>query len=330
MTNTKLVRNVCIAAGAATVAGVGALFATAETLFKYSLDTQFKRSIFHSDKIGSDREEKLSTGETGKAVTWFNESKQQVNTTSDDGLKLSGWLLNPRTNSSTSHLYAICCHGYTGEPVEMSLWAQHFADLGFTVLLPAQRAHELSEGRYVGMGWLERKDVLKWIDVIIDSDPEARILLMGGSMGAATVMMTAGEPTLPRNVVAAIEDAGYGSVRGQFIDCAQSMFHMPKPLAALVVDVAGVLSKVQAGYDFTEASSVKQLKHTTIPMLFIHGSEDTFVLPKYLEMNYDACASLDREKLLVPGAEHMQSSTVAPVTYWRKVTSFVKRTFQLS
>lgn len=74
-------------------------------------------------------------------------------------------------------------HGYTGVPEETAKWAHRYARMGFTVLVPSQRAQDLSEGRYVGMGWLERNDLLNWIDLIASSDADARILLYGGSMG---------------------------------------------------------------------------------------------------------------------------------------------------
>ena len=60
-----------------------------------------------------------------------------------------------------------------------------------TVLVPALRGHGLSEGRYAGMGWLDRRDLMRWISLIIDSDADARILLQGKSMGAAAVMGSA-------------------------------------------------------------------------------------------------------------------------------------------
>lgn len=199
----------------------------------------------------------------------------------------------------------------------------------FTVLLPAQRAHELSEGRYVGMGLLESDDLLGWVSLITAADPDARILLHGNSMGAATVMMAAGDARLPRNVVAAISDCGYSSVVSQFTDNAEAMFHLPHSLTVLLVKVASHVSKRKAGYRFEDASCVKALRHATIPMMFIHGGADTFVNPKYLDINYNACASIDREKLLIPGADHTMSASTDPDRYWRRVNSFVKRVFGL-
>lgn len=328
--NSGVVRNICIATGATTTLFAAGLALSADRLFRFALDTNNPKSIFHhASPQDADKERLLNTGEAREAGAWFSEAKQPVSITSFDGLNLHGWLFDPDCVNPLPHLYAICCHGYTGEPAEMAKWAHRFAKLGFTVLVPAQRAHELSEGRYVGMGWLERNDLLAWIHLIVESDPDARILLHGNSMGATTVMMAAGDPRLPRNVVSAIEDSGYASVRMQFIDSARSMFHLPKLLAAMCVDAAGLVCKYRAGFDFSDASCVEQLKHTTIPMLFIHGAADTFVSPRFLDMNYGACSSLDREKLLVPDADHVMSSAVAPDVYWSKVEGFVKRTFRI-
>ena len=238
-------------------------------------------------------------------------------------------LFDPDCTAPKPHLYAICMHGYTGVPEETAKWAHRYARMGFTVLVPSQRAQDLSEGRYVGMGWLERNDLLNWIDLIASSDTDARILLYGGSMGAATVMMTTGDPRLPRNVVSAIVDSGYTSARMVFIDSLRHSSRLPKPLAAVCVDAAGLFCKHYAGYDFSEATCLQSLRHTVIPMLFIHGEQDDIVSSRFLKINYEACSSIDREKLMVPDARHMEASVVDPELYWNTVNAFIKRAFEL-
>ena len=148
-------------------------------------------------------------------------------------------------------------------------------------------------------------------------------------MGASTVMSTVGDPRLPRNVVAGIAESGFASARDEFVDMAHSMFHLPRLAAAACVDAAGLICKHRAGYDFTEASCLRSLRRTVIPMLFIHGGADSLVSPRFLAMNYAACSSLDREKLLVPGANHMESSGKDPDLYWRTMEGFIRRTFKL-
>lgn len=328
---------VMIGAALAAAAVGGAAYLTADALFRFALDTRSKRSTFRADHAGdTGRATGVATPQPvhdadgcRASAEWFEAAKQPVTIVSDDDLRLHAWLFDPDCTAPSPHLYAICCHGYTGEPSEMARWAHRYARLGFTVLVPAGRAHELSEGRYVGMGLLERDDLLAWIRLVTDADPDARILLHGNSMGAATVMMTAGDERLPHNVVAAIEDSGYASATEQFVDTASAMFRLPRPAATALVAMAGLICRHRAGYDPRDASCTRALRRATIPMLFIHGGADTFVSPRFLDRNHAACASLDRERLLVPGADHTMSISAAPDIYWRKVTRFIRRVFAL-
>ena len=235
--HTRVVRGMAAALAAIAATGAGVTAAAANVMFTFALDTKAKRSMFNMPHEETPKGIEFDMSEQLEAARWFEEAKQSVTLRSHDGLKLHGWLLDPDCSDPQPHLYAICCHGYAGEPAEMAKWAHRYAQLGFTVLLPAQRAHELSEGRYVGMGLLESDDLLGWVSLITAADPDARILLHGNSMGAATVMMAAGDARLPRNVVAAISDCGYSSVVSQFTDNAEAMFRLPHSLAVVVEEI---------------------------------------------------------------------------------------------
>lgn len=135
----------------------------------------------------------------------------------------------------------------------MARYVKRFHDRGMNVLAPAARAHERSGGGYIGMGWPERLDIVAWIEQIVQADPEARILVFGESMGAATAMNVAGE-SLPANVKCIIEDCGYTSVWDEFSLQLKDVFGLPSfPL----LDVANLVCNVRAGYDFHKASSVE-------------------------------------------------------------------------
>lgn len=248
---------------------------------------------------------------------WLKNTSQDVYIESDDGLKLRGYLgMNP----SGSHKYAVLLHGYTGRGSEMAYFAQHYYDQGWNYLIMDFRAHGESEGKYIGMGWLDRLDILDWIDFTITQDPEAEIALHGVSMGGATVMMVTGEK-LPRNVKVAVEDCGYTSVYDEFVNQLKDMFGLP-PFPILTA--ASLVTDIRAGYSFKEASSVKQVAKSVTPTLFIHGEDDTFVDFSMLDVVYEA-AACEKEKLIVPGAGHARSHTVAPELYWTTVDDFVAR-----
>ena len=44
-------------------------------------------------------------------------------------------------------------------------------------------AHGESEGEIIGMGWLDRLDLIAWIQLILDEQPDASIILHGGFNG---------------------------------------------------------------------------------------------------------------------------------------------------
>jgi len=71
--------------------------------------------------------------------------------------------------------------------------AKLFYKNGYNCILPCQRAHRNRDEKFTSMGYYEKFDVISWINYIISRDPEAQIVLLGISMGSATVMLTTGE-----------------------------------------------------------------------------------------------------------------------------------------
>lgn len=261
---------------------------------------------------------RLDSAYEEESSTWFEASRESVSCIVEDGTELLGWQV--KAESEDSHRYAVFCHGYTNEPAGMAKYAHHFYERGYNVVLPAARGHERNKATgYIQMGYQDSKDLVSWINQIVEEDPEARIVLMGVSMGGAEVMMTSGWD-LPDNVACIVEDCGYTSVWDEFSLQIGSMFHLPTfPL----LNLASLASKVRAGYSFEEASSTAQLAKAEVPMLFIHGDADTFVPFESLQENYDACASSDKQMLVVEGAGHGMSASTDPDLYWNTVDAFV-------
>ncbi|MCL2544380.1 MAG: alpha/beta hydrolase [Clostridia bacterium] len=249
------------------------------------------------------------------AYEWLDASAHDVWIESADGLRLRG----QRVDADTGR-YAILAHGYSANGRSMAAFGERFHAMGFTVLIPDLRGHGESEGHYIGMGWHDRLDMLRWIDAIVREDPGAKILLFGISMGGATVMMTAGE-ALPPNVKAIVEDCGYTSVWDEFSGQMKEQFGLPPfPL----MQAASAVTKLRAGFWLSEADAVKQVARSKTPILFIHGEEDAFVPFWMLEVLYEA-AGCEKEKLAVPGAGHGMASSIDPDTYWSTVEAFIGR-----
>lgn len=272
---------------------------------------------------------RLDSAYEDESQTWFANAKESTSVTAEDGTELLGWKVDCNTASASetsvgltqvSHNYAVFCHGYTNEPAGMAKYAYHFYNRGYNVMLPAARGHERNMATgYIQMGWQDSKDLVYWINQIVEQDPQARIVLMGVSMGGAEVMMASGWD-LPSNVACIVEDCGYSGVWDEFVLQMDNMFHLPSfPL----LNLASFFCKVRAGYSFEEASATAQLAKATTPILFIHGDSDDFVPYSDLQTNYDACASSDKQMLTVEGAGHGMSASIDPDLYWSTVDAFV-------
>ena len=214
---------------------------------------------------------------------------------------------------------AVIVHGYTDNAVRMlPIGYLYSRQLGYNILLPDLHAHGLSEGDAVQMGWLDRLDVLQWMDTAnrLFGD-STRMVVHGISMGAATTMMVSGE-TLPPYVKCFVEDCGYTSVWDEFKGELKNQFGLP---AFPLLDVASWLCGLKYGWTFREASALEQVKRCALPMLFIHGDADTFVPTWMVHPLYKAKPE-PKELWLVPGAAHAVSYKENKVEYTRRVQDF--------
>lgn len=218
-----------------------------------------------------------------------------------DGITLQGYFLEAKEPTNRTVVFA---HGYLGRATDMALFGQYYyEELGYNMFTADSRGHGLSEGDYIGFGWHDRLDYVAWIDrVIAELGEDTEIILHGVSMGAATVLMTAGEE-LPDNVKLVVADSPYSSVYELFEYQLKRMFHLP---GFPILPATGMVTDYKAGYDLKEASAVKQVKKAKIPILYIHGGNDTFVPTAMTKELYEN-TNTDTEMFVVPNASHGES-----------------------
>ena len=238
-----------------------------------------------------------------------------------DGTRLHAFYAR---HSRQTRRTAVIVHGYTDNSISMFNIAYMYNEvLGCNVLLPDLRDAGLSGGDAIQMGWLDREDVMEWLDVapVLFGD-SLETVVHGLSMGGATVMMTSGEE-LPSHVKCFVEDCGYTSVWDQFSKMLGELFGLPDfPL----MYTASWLCSVQNGWNFREASSVEQVKKCRKPMLFIHGDADTYV-PTWMVYKVYEAKPEPKELWVVPDAEHAVSYLNRPEEYTEKVKSFLEKYF---
>ena len=248
----------------------------------------------------------------------FDQLTKETLWMTNQGLKQDAWYVPAETATNKT---VIVVHGFTNDKEDMKPYAWMFHELGYNVLMPDNMSHGDSEGQIIGYGWNDRLNVIKWAEMLVEQNSDSEITLFGVSMGAATVMMASGEESLPDQVVNIIEDCGYSSVWDELKYQAKEMYNLP---AFPILYEVSAISKIRAGFSYGQASSVNQLKNNTRPVLFIHGSDDTFVPTSMVYKNYQATQG-EKELYIVKGAGHAKSFETDPQAYIEKISTFLKK-----
>lgn len=234
-----------------------------------------------------------------------------------DGLKITG-LFVPAEGPPKGTL--IVMHGYRSfADIDFAPQVEFLHNLGYHVLVPMQRSHDESEGKYITFGVKERMDCKLWACYTAERfGKNLPIFLCGISMGATTVLM-ASQLSLPGNVKGIVADCGFTSPAAILAHVAKQQFHMPKfPL----LYTTNLIAKCVAKFGFWDANATDAMRVNRRPVLFIHGDQDNFVPLSMTLENYEACIA-KKELLIVKGAKHAQSYFCDTAGYQSAVQRFL-------
>ncbi len=300
------------AAGAAGLA-VGAL--VYEGALNTSLATKFGAFFSKRDK---DRVEQRSNEYAETAGAWFDEHKGEDHVLACEKAGTAHAYII--VNETPSDKWAVLNHGYSSDPGGTAAYAREYYNMGYNCICPSMRGLGEDDHRYCSMGYYDKYICLAWVNYIALTYPEAKILIHGYSMGAATTMLTLGED-IPANVKCAVSDCGYTNCYEQYTYVLKHNASIP---AFPLLDLANSVSKMRGNFDFKSVSPIDVVKKTDIPILFIHGDKDDFVPYFMMDELYNACAS-EKEKLTVEGAVHASSIFKDPELYWKTVKAFIAK-----
>ena len=317
----KRTRNILIGTGV-TVAGIGAVTAISYHLTKKLLNLAMDReepAIMTKNKnkvTGSKEMNEMMEALDTAAEKLENSGCEEVEIVADDGVRLVGhWHTceNPKR-------IIVAMHGWR------STWSHDFGVISdfwhnsdCCVLYAEQRGQGNSGGDYMGFGLLERYDCLDWINWVNERTGGTLPIYLGGvSMGATTILMTAGLE-LPDNVKGIVADCGF--------TCPQAVWkHVVEKNRNIAYDgirsaIASDMCKKRINVGANDYSSVEAMKVCKVPVLFIHGTDDHFVPIEMTYENYKACVS-EKRLFIVPGAEHGMSYAVDKDGYEKATKQF--------
>lgn len=258
---------------------------------------------------------------------WLNQQPmEEVYIKSFDGLSLYGRLYIPEDLSEEENPKTIilCVHGYqTDGPTDFAPFAPFYKKNHFIYCLIDHRAHGKSEGKYIGLSYQEKFDVLKWANFLVKRfGSDCQIYLHGVSMGGSTVLSCCDQETLPPQVKGIISDCAFSNGWTESTLISKNFLHLP-PFPLLYV-FNGICKK-RAGYDIRDISPIDAVAASKVPILFIHGDRDRFVPTKMSYQLYHACRS-PKQLLIIHGASHMHCYKTDPDSYEKAFLEFIEKT----
>ncbi len=242
---------------------------------------------------------------------------EDVEIRSFDGLTLRGRYYPGKKGAPL----AILMHGYR------SLGARDFCgtfrifpEMGYSILMPDERAHGASEGHVISFGILERHDCLSWANYAHERfGDDTDIVLMGLSMGAATVLMASSLP-LPENVRCIIADSAYTSPRDIIAKVARDK-SLP---ARLLMPFVRIGAYMFGHFSLDDAAAEREIEKNNRPVFLLHGEGDFFV-PSFMSRRLFRAAKSEKQLLILPNNGHCASYIFNTERYINAIEAFCRR-----
>lgn len=246
-------------------------------------------------------------------ISWYDGlQKQDYTVKSYDGYILHVQLL---VNPEPTDRYILISHGYTDNRFGSLKYTRMYLDLGFNVILYDLRGHGENEPTFCTYSIRESRDLNALILDCRERYPDmTEFGIHGESLGSATsVACLKYRP--PIDFVVA--DCGFSEI-ASVMQAGLRAMHLPSCL----VHVASLCARIRYGYLYYEMRPIDSLADNKIPILFIHGEKDDFILPAHSKAMQKATAGYS-ELHLIPGAAHAASILTAPDQYREYVESFL-------
>jgi len=243
-----------------------------------------------------------------------------VNIKSNFGYTLSGtYILNPVATNNT----VIVVHGITGVRWEAMKYADMYLDMGFNVLVYDSRYHGLSGGQDITLGFFEKYDLDNVVKYLRDASSVAVIGVHGESIGAVTSLLQAKLDQKSRNVSFYISDCPYSDLT-ELLASKLTGKYMPNSefLAKAILFYANIVALKKSDFSIYAVSPIKIIKDITTPIMFIHGSNDTFI-PASMSLELYMEKKGERYIYIAPNAEHAMSYFTDKTEYTAKVKEFL-------
>ena len=253
---------------------------------------------------------------TATVQNQFQAELQDVSIQAADGAVLKAWYVHPHTFNGSS---VILLHGITDNREGVVGYGKLFLAHGYAVLLPDARGHGESGGQLATYGVKESDDIHRWVSWLYEHDPPHCVYGFGESYGAALMLQSL---VAEQRYCAVAVESPFSTAREMSFERISGPLHLQpwfgKTLGRPVIWSAELYAWLRYGIDLLQPNPLEAVKHSSVPVLLIHGEEDRNISPHHSQLI--AAAAPDHVQLwLVPHAGHTMAWSAAHQEFEQRV-----------
>jgi alpha-beta hydrolase superfamily lysophospholipase len=241
---------------------------------------------------------------------------RDVELTTADGTVLRAWFMRPSAPNGDA---VILLHGVSDNRMGTYGYGKWLAKSHYSVLMPDARAHGSSGGEVATYGLKEADDIHRWVDWIETTEHPRCVFGLGESMGAAQLLQSL--PREPR-FCAVVAESPFATFREVAYVRFGQPFHagpwLGRTFFRPATNAGFLYLRLRYGLNMEDASPEQAVVGTRIPVLLIHGLDDSNIPPYHSDL-IAAKNPSDVTLWKVPGAEHTGAHEAAPEEFERRV-----------
>ncbi len=255
----------------------------------------------------------------------YSMTYENVTITTEDGLDLKGWFIEPKNSSApNSNITIIVLHGATHSKAWMlDHYGQGFYNLDYRLVFFDSRNRGESPDTNLGLTWGidEVKDVRAVVNYTRYQPGvnASQIVLFAESQGAATILFYAAKYPQKTNVSMIIADSSWAY--------GDQMIRQAYPVRsgfpwAIFGQITIAKLETHYGYSFADISPAKDAYKILLPTYIIHGNDDIEINPEDATTIYNALNSTSSKLLWrVDGRGHVQAYLES--NYFTNIQQFI-------
>lgn len=229
-----------------------------------------------------------------------------------------GYIINGDVSlNEKSKKFMILCHGHGSTREGSTKYALIYYKLGYNIIRYDHRGHGDNVRVKCTMGKNESKDLVELYKWVKETYNPEFIAMHGASMGAATILI-ATQYLTKEDVKYVVADCPYSSISNFGRDFIKH-HHQPRWLLGPLFDAIMFLF---FGLKKKEVSPEFHIKHSDIPVLFLHGAQDKLIAPYHSDRLFKAKME-PKEQHIFPHGTHANSVFDDAEEYEKVVTDYV-------